>query len=69
MQQMFIPFSPFKPKTKSDNMHEINNITISQWQKKAKPKRGNCTGGGAGCPILRVRCDIGVPKDRSSSLE
>ena len=38
-------------------MHGINSITILQWQKKAKPRHGNCTGGGAvsmshkgGCP-------------------
>jgi hypothetical protein len=28
-------------------MNGINNIIISQGQKKAKPKRGNCTVGGA----------------------
>ena len=47
MQQKFIPFSPFKPKIKSDNLHGINNITVSQWPKKAKLKRGNCTSDGA----------------------
>src|ERR1035437_3939466 len=45
MQQKFIPFSPFKPKPKSCNLHCINNITISRWQKKAKPRRGNSTAG------------------------
>jgi hypothetical protein len=40
MQQKFTPFSPFQPKTKSDNKHRINNIAISLWPKKAKPKRG-----------------------------
>jgi hypothetical protein len=41
MQQKFTPFSPFQPQTKFANHHGINNITISQGQKKAKPKRGN----------------------------
>jgi len=44
MQQKFTPFSPFKPQVKFCNSHRINNITISQWPKKAKPKRGNSTG-------------------------
>jgi hypothetical protein len=41
MQQKFIPFSPFKPKYKLDNKHRINDITILQWRKKAKPRRGD----------------------------
>jgi len=41
LQQKFIPFSPFQLQTKSGNSLGINNITISQGQKKAKLKRGN----------------------------
>ena len=51
-------------------MHGINSIAILQWQKKAKPRHGNCTGGGAvrmshkgGCPEPALSGAV-VPNDR-----
>jgi hypothetical protein len=55
MQQKFFPSSPFLPQAKFGKSPGINNKTISQWPKKAKPKRGNSTGSAGGRSSVHLK--------------